>query len=569
MGNTRGRTRARRNGVALALILVAWGLAAPLASSGASAATNTYLLFVGHGVGVVATMNESTDCGAVYLTTDFSHWRDVTPRLAQNAPSGSRTCLYVWTDASFTSPTDGWLTARNAGSTQTILRHTVNGGRTWTVEPGGDTGSNGGGETIGFVNGSVGFRQQFGYGSNGNYALQRTVDGGVTWSTRSPDPRGACQLAGDVFSSATVGLATESWSAGATNPTRLWRTVDGGVTWSTITLAPPPSLPRDAVGLYGAPTFDGPSGALPVDYLVGGRQEVYLFVTGDGGLTWAVQRSGVLPIAVSGALAIDRRTVGAACTPTTPVVLGREAVVSSAGPTTWWVLRPGPRGATTRTVVSPRADVVSTYVMKGLPPTTGQVQLGALDANDALITFPLPYGFRTTYETANGGVTWTKVAIPAQPSNVAPNCASSQLTVTLGRSGAAMGHVGVSFDVRNRGSHACRLEGFPTVQMIGAKGPIPTIVTFGTDYTVPSFTPAPVLIGAGREAAFLLGYAAGPGYGMSTCPKSTSLRVTPPGDRAPLSVRVGMQPFGGSTIATLVCGEVAVSPIVTLAAASS
>jgi hypothetical protein len=116
-----------------------------VASATTSVTTNTYLLYVGHGVGVTATANPTTGCSEVFLTTDFIHWRNITPplKVPTTMPKGS--CLYVWTDAYFTSPAVGWLLARNGGSTQTILRHTLDGGRTWITQPGGDTGSNGGG----------------------------------------------------------------------------------------------------------------------------------------------------------------------------------------------------------------------------------------------------------------------------------------------------------------------------------------------------------------------------------------------------------------------------------------
>jgi len=83
----------------------------------------------------------NTGCGEVFLTTDFIHWRNITPPLKIPKSVAKGQCLYVWSDASFTSPTVGWLLARNGGSTQTILRHTVDGGRSWITQPGGDTGA--------------------------------------------------------------------------------------------------------------------------------------------------------------------------------------------------------------------------------------------------------------------------------------------------------------------------------------------------------------------------------------------------------------------------------------------
>ena len=107
-----------------------------------------YVLYAGHGIEVIASTNNLSDCSRVYISSDLRHWRNITPPL-RSSPGG---CLYTWASASFVSPTDGWLLANNGADVSTILRHTVNGGRTWVTEPGGETGSAGGGESIDFVN---------------------------------------------------------------------------------------------------------------------------------------------------------------------------------------------------------------------------------------------------------------------------------------------------------------------------------------------------------------------------------------------------------------------------------
>ena len=553
---TSPRLRRRRRWAPLALALIV-GVVAPTSWATATPSpTSTYLLYVGHGVGVAATYNPATGCGGVFLTNDFTHWRNITPPLAR---ANSSPCVFAWTGASFTSPEVGWLIARNEGSTQTILRHTSDGGRTWTVQPGGDTGSNGGFEAIDFVNGAVGFRQQYGTGSNGAYALQRTVDGGATWSTRSPSPRGWCVTSNEVFSSASVGLATNPWRAAATNPTRLWRSEDGGATWSVLSLTPPSPLDRTATGLYAAPWFQGRYGELPVDYPVAGHQVIYLLVTGDGGRTWRTLRSGVLPVTVSGALTVDPHAPS--CTNDSAVVVGNEAIIAPAGPSTWWILGPGPRGSTSRTVANVRADLSTSLVMTGLAATTGPASLEALNANDALVTMPIPYGYSTTFATSNGGVTWRRLTLPSSENASPPTCASANLGLTIARSGVAAGHAGVSFEVRNRGPRACVLDGYPTVALRDGARPLPTLVTFGASYTVPARVPRPVLLAPRGVAGFLLGYADATGYGTATCPRSTVLSVTPPGDQRAIAVRVGMGVYGG-TIQALRCGEVAVWPIV-------
>jgi hypothetical protein len=541
-----------------------------IASATTSATTSTYLLYVGHGVGVAATANPNTGCSEVSLTTDFIHWRNITPPLKVPKTMPKGTCLCVWTGASFTSPAVGWLLARNGGSTQTILRHTLDGGRTWITQPGGDTGSNAGEETISFVNSQVGWRQQLGTGSNGNYALQRTLDGGMTWSTRSSSPRNWCPFTNEVFSSASVGFASAPW-ASAINSTHLWWTQDGGVDWSTLTLPRPSPLARNARGLYGEPEFSGLNGVVPVAYPVGRHQAIYFYATHDGGVTWKLEVGSHLPIDVSGALTIDPQTATQVCSLDVRAASGRVAIVTAASPATWWILQSGPKGATTRLVVVADGAGITTYGMKDLPATTDQSDLAALNTNDALLTLPIPYGYETTYETSDGGVKWEKVTLPAKhsvESLVTPVCATLQLRITLGHIGVALGHVGMYFVVKNTGAKTCELDGFPTVQMIGGtKHLVPTMVTFGSDYTVPLISARLTLIKSGATAAFMLGYADSTGYGLSKCPTAHTLRITPPGDLATQDLHLEMEPYGGAAIQSLVCGEIAVSPIVTLATA--
>lgn len=414
---TSQRTRHRLVAVAVAALTV---LTAVSFSNAASATTpvkrSTYLLYVGHGIGVAATSNPSTDCSEVFFTTDFIHWRDITPPLKVSTSVPKGTCLFVWTDAYFISSTLGWLLARNSGSTDTILRHTFNGGKTWSTQPGGDTGSNAGSETITFVNAMIGWRQQFGTGSNGHYALQRTLNGGATWSSRSSDPRGSCPFTNEVFSSASLGFASAPWT-GESNPTQLRRTVDAGVDWSPLTLPRPPSIPRDALGLYGEPDFSGVNGVVPVDYPNGGHQDIFFYASHDGGLTWKLDVNSHSPIIVSGALKINPQAASQECNLDAAAVSGRVAIVATASTGTWWILQPGPKGATMALVATVYGSRIATIVMKDLPATTGQIEVAPLNANDALLTLPVPYGYQTTYETSNGGAKWEKVTFPALPSS--------------------------------------------------------------------------------------------------------------------------------------------------------
>lgn len=124
-------------------------------------------LFVGHGVGVVATDPFGPGCPRLFATTDFMHWRDISPP----QPRTPVPCPCVWQSASFVSPAVGWVLGRDGGNVTTVLFHTTDGGRTWVGQPGSTTGSNGGLQVIGFTSTRDGWRQQFATGSNAPFLL--------------------------------------------------------------------------------------------------------------------------------------------------------------------------------------------------------------------------------------------------------------------------------------------------------------------------------------------------------------------------------------------------------------
>jgi len=157
-----------------------------------------------------------------------------------------------------------------------------------------------------------------------------------------------------------------------------------------------------------------------------------------------------------------------------------------------------------------------------------------------------------------------KAAAAAEAAELASaqTCAASQLAVELGRSGVAMGHVGQLVSFKNISAKTCALKGYPGVKMFDATGhPIPTEVTDGPDYTVPSLPESLVIITAGSKATFELGYSDATGYGTARCPTSVQVKITPPGVNQPITLPWRIQPYGGSTIAKLQCGQIAVSPV--------
>jgi photosystem II stability/assembly factor-like uncharacterized protein len=392
-----------------------------LAGLGASASGQSkgkyvpFVLYAGHGVEVISSINNSSDCSRVYISSDLRHWRNITPPLRANLVG----CEYTWASASFVSRRDGWVLANNPADASTILRHTVNGGRTWTTEPGGETGSAGGGESIDFVNARLGWRQQFANGSNHPFVLQRTDDGGVTWTSvmRAPVKNNGCEFLPDVFADASLGFAAlPSGGAGvglSLSTPYVWRTLDGGVHWSKMTLPRPPSIgPKDRA-VYLQPVFFGRDGSLAVDYSDGSHQEVALYISVDYGRHWSLPRGRTFLMGVKGTITIHDTSPRYACS-FLSTISGSPVSVDLFSPTGWWMVRPGPKGHTTE-VKSFKGDGYMFETTADLPATTRGVTLDALNGNDALVSVGSGES-SSVYSTTDGGTGWTEV-VPPQTAN--------------------------------------------------------------------------------------------------------------------------------------------------------
>ena len=379
-------------------------------STPASATTygSPLVLFAGRGVEVVQVLDAKTQCPNVYLTTDFTHWHNVTPLRPQAKVRGQ--CIYYWGSAAFTSPRVGWLLARNGGSTNTILVHTLNGGRSWTIQPGGWTGSNGGSEVIGFINAQLGWRQQFAAGSNRPYVLQHTTNGGTKWTNVHEATYSGCALLPYVFATKSIGFAAAplmgAVASDTFNSSYIWRTSNGGATWSKMTVraSKRPSVPMRTI--YGQPSFVGADGTLPVvtDAVGTNSQIVHFFTTTDGGKLWTLANS----VGVSGRLSFST-PVDDGCG-SSPSITGPLVSVSIASPSTWWVLRPGLKGGTAVVRGTGGGNVQSVVTSAaGLPATTHGASLVAVDAMHALLTLGVSSGSLNVYFTNDGGRIWSQL----------------------------------------------------------------------------------------------------------------------------------------------------------------
>jgi hypothetical protein len=372
-----------------------------------------YVLYVGHGIEVIASLNSSSSCSRVYISSDLRHWRNITPPL-RSSPGG---CLDTWSSASFVSPNDGWLLANNGADASTILRHTVNGGRSWVAQPGGETGSASGGESIVFVSARLGWRQQFADGSNAPFVLQRTDDGGSSWTNvvRATTKNNGCEFLSDVFANASIGFAAlPSGGVGAgvsLSTPYVWRTLDGGVHWSKMTLPRPPPLGSKVSAVYFQPSLFGRNGSLAVDYASGSHQDLAFYTSADYGLHWSLVRTRTFLMAVKGYISIHDGSPGHACS-FQSTISGSPVSVDLFSPTGWWMIRPGPASHTTE-VKSYKNDGYTSTTTSDLPATTHGVTLKALNNNDALVTVGSGQSL-SVYATTDGGTRWVKVIPPSR-----------------------------------------------------------------------------------------------------------------------------------------------------------
>jgi hypothetical protein len=154
--------------------------------------------------------------------------------------------------------------------------------------------------------------------------------------------------------------------------------------------------------------------------------------------------------------------------------------------------------------------------------------------------------------------------LPAAPAASAswPQCRKAQLTMTATGEGAALGHVGVLFTMRNTSSASCRLEGYPGLQLLDSEGrALPTTVLRAVSgaYLFPAVMPHSVAIPSGAVGSFDLQYfnspvgaAANEPY-PTACPAAAQVEVTLPSSAGSSVVPASMAPCEG---------QVLVSPVV-------
>jgi hypothetical protein len=155
--------------------------------------------------------------------------------------------------------------------------------------------------------------------------------------------------------------------------------------------------------------------------------------------------------------------------------------------------------------------------------------------------------------------------VASSPSSSTPLCGADQLHAALAREGVAMGTIVDEFAFVNAGSHACSLDGYPLVQMLDrSRHDLATL-----ERRAPAGTPGggaakKVTIARGGRAYFSVSYEDQTGFGYAVCPRATMLLIHAPGVSDALIVsglQARIQPYGGSTIKQLRCGELSIGPV--------
>lgn len=123
------------------------------------------LVYVQHGVALVGVSpigggDESGQPSTLWLSTDLAHWREVTPPASRQPFEGNQ---YVTFDqASFLSPSTGWVTTWNSWNLGVTIYRTADGGKNWTTAPTGSGHGDHGGDAdwIQLLSPTVAFRRE-------------------------------------------------------------------------------------------------------------------------------------------------------------------------------------------------------------------------------------------------------------------------------------------------------------------------------------------------------------------------------------------------------------------------
>lgn len=143
----------------------------------------------------------------------------------------------------------------------------------------------------------------------------------------------------------------------------------------------------------------------------------------------------------------------------------------------------------------------------------------------------------------------TPTPAPGGVMPVSAPCKGGQLRLTNEGGDAGMGNRVAVLGIQNTGAQPCSLTGYPTVTLLDSKGQALAVRADQNpgNYFHSNTAPAPVELRPQTRAYFDLAWNVVPheGQGETTCPSTARVRLTVPGDVAPVSLAQTFTPCGG------------------------
>lgn len=170
----------------------------------------------------------------------------------------------------------------------------------------------------------------------------------------------------------------------------------------------------------------------------------------------------------------------------------------------------------------------------------------------------------TTTGSTTTGSTTTTVASGAPVSTVASGCAGGDLALSWAGVSVSTGLVVELYELENRGSAACRLEGVPAISLETAGG---TSLSISEEPDRAGLVPAEptrvVRLAPGQAAWFLVGFESSPTGSSSGCARSHVVVVVPPGGSGQVRLTAPSGQLEGKegSSATETCGVIGVTPL--------
>jgi photosystem II stability/assembly factor-like uncharacterized protein len=376
----------------------------------AASAPTVTLFDAEHGVAVVGVspLAYGNAPSTLWISTDMTHWRDVTPPGARDF-AWER--LYATFDeASFLNSRTGWVTTWNAGNLAVTAYRTTDGGTTWSaIGIGGEGDHAGDADWIQLLSPRVALSEAISATGPGmNLAI--TTDAGQSWrttytgpspsTTNYPNP-GPFELPMSFIST------TRGFAATAIPPAEpqvlggLFDTSDGGAHWTQLALpgidtaaCSRPTTPSSQC-LSTLPTFTDPThGVLASEIITGTHASIRFDTSSDTGASWQQAAPTInLPLPYVGADSYS----------------WPDALVATPSASDWWLVSETGNGLTSQvtTDAGNHWSTVETAGVLGAPN-----RLEAIDATRALIETLITTSNGTTntlYATSDGGHSWQRI----------------------------------------------------------------------------------------------------------------------------------------------------------------